>query len=96
MMSEITILVDLYRNTSNTFVYVVQLDACSNSRINDVTRKILPPPPAGDHRFHQLHQLVVKWMQAGLYFPNDPPTTCVFLAEDIRRVLSRVLHRCVL
>lgn len=54
------------------------------------------PPPAGDHRFHQLHQLVVKWIQAGLYIPNDAPTACVFLAEDVRRVLSRVLHCGVL
>lgn len=67
-----------------------------NSRIDDVTRKILPPPTAGDHRFHQLHQLVVKWMQAGLYIPNDAPTACVLLAEDVRRVLSRVLHCRVL
>jgi hypothetical protein len=72
------------------------LAACSNSPEPTTSREKSSPSTAGDHRLHQLHQLVVKWMQAGLIIPNDAPTACVFLAKDVRRVLSRVLHRRIL
>jgi hypothetical protein len=54
----------------------------------------IPPP-----HFREIivyHHINLTSMRASLLIPNDAPKACIFHAEDVRRVLPRMLDRGIL